>query len=295
MPASLVFAFIMLVATIVLFFIRKRLVPATWAWAVTAGICLLFLFVACFKQVGTKEDGVKLSFGKPAGHLNAGPHLTWPWIKVKEMDAAIQTDTFNGRNCLRVRIANQQTGCAAISLQWRIRPNAVDALYQNYRSFEHVRDALVTRKLNVAVNEALATYNPLDQVAGKGATLPKLATEITRIMKREVGTRIEVLSTLLPIITFDEATQNRINQLQQQVAQTRIAKQQKQTNVALSAANNALAKSVSTTPNVLVARCFETLEEMVKRGQVVPAGFSCWPGSSSFGGVVATVPTAKSK
>lgn len=295
MPASFVFSLILLVATIVLFFVRKRLAPVTWAWSLTAGLCLLMLFIACFKQVGTKEDGVKLSFGKPAGHLSAGPHLTWPWVKVKEMDAAIQTDTFNGRSCLRVRIANQQTGCAAISLQWRIRPNAVDALYQNYRSFDHVRDALVTRKLNVAVNEALATYNPLDQVAGKGATLPKIAAKITEIMKREVGARIEVLSTLLPIITFDEATQNRINQLQQQVAQTRIAKQQKQTNIQVALANNALARSVSATPNVLVARCFETLEEMVKRGQAVPAGFSCWPNSSNFGGVVATVPTSKSK
>lgn len=289
MPFSCKAAIFMLVATIILFLLRKRLASKVsytdWSWTVTAGLFVLLLFIACFKQVGTKEEGVKLSFGKPVGRLSAGPHLTWPWIKVKEMDAAVQTDTFDGHHCLKVRIAFQQTACARVSLQWRIRVEATDELYQNYRSFVHVRDALVTRKLNVALNEALAHYNPLNL---KAQPLPEISRSVSRIMRREVGARIEVLSTLLPLLTFDADTQTRINQLQQQIAATRIARQEKLTNKAKAKANNALAESVSATPNVLVARCFETLEEMVKRSQVVPAGFSCWPGSSSFGGVVAT-------
>jgi regulator of protease activity HflC (stomatin/prohibitin superfamily) len=255
----------------------------------------IFVLVSAYNPVGTKEVGVETSFGKTAGHLSNGPHLTWPWIKVHEMDAAVQTDTYGGSKsdfpCIAVRIANQQTGCANLSFQWRIRPAAVDELYKDYRSFEHVRNAVVTRKLTAAVNEALAGYNPLDNIsAGLSvkSTLPTFGSRITGIMKREVGQQIEVLSTLLPIVTFDPSTQGRINQLQQQVALTRIAQQELKTNEAKSRANAALAKSVNSSPNVLVSRCLDSLEAMVKANEPVPAGFSCWPG----GGVAAVIANA---
>lgn len=247
----------------------------------------LLMLVSSYNPVGTKEEGVETSFGKTAGQLGNGPHLTWPWIKVHEMDAAIQTDTFDGKKgdagCINVRIANQQTGCASVSFQWRIVPTAVDELYKDYRSFDHVRDALVTRKLTAAVNEALASYNPLDSITTAGGSigskLPQYAKEITRIMRREVGTRIIVLSTILPLVTFDAETQGRINQLQQQVALTRVAQQQLKTNEATARANAALAKSVNSSPNVLVSRCMDALEAVVKSHDPIPAGFSCWPGS----------------
>lgn len=41
-----------------------------------------------------------------------------------------------------------------------------------------------------------------------------------------------------------------------------------------------LSKSVSNDPNVLVSRCFDTVEEAVK-ADYRPAGFSCWSGSGS--------------
>lgn len=250
-------------------------------------LAAVFMLVSSYNPVGTKEEGVETSFGKTAGQLGNGPHLTWPWIKVHEMDAAIQTDTFDGKKgdaeCINVRIANQQTGCASVSFQWRIVPGAVDELYKDYRSFDHVRDALVTRKLTAAVNEALASYNPLDSITTQGGSigskLPQYATAISAIMRREVGTRIIVLSTILPLVTFDPETQGRINQLQQQVALTRVAQQQLKTNEATARANAALAKSVNSSPNVLVSRCVDALEAMVKSGQAVPAGFSCWPGN----------------
>lgn len=92
---------------------------------VAASLCAICLFFSCYNPVGTKEVGIETSFNKPVGHLSNGFHLTAPWIVVHEMDAAIQTDTFsNGKRqsgaCTSVRIANQQTGCATVSIQWRI-------------------------------------------------------------------------------------------------------------------------------------------------------------------------------
>lgn len=115
---------------------------------------------------------------------------------------------------------------------------------------------------------------------------------MTRILRQEVGKRIVVLSTLLPIVKFDDATQGRINQLQQQVALTRIADQRLKTNEAEARANNALAKSVNNSPYVLVSRCLDDFDAMVKQGQTVPPGFSCWP-TTGFAGVFAQSPSGK--
>lgn len=318
MPGWLVLAFVffvlaaiaLVVRTIDRAYIRRQVAkggtggqpfPGGWIALGLALLGALFVLVSAYNPVGTKEVGVETSFGKTAGHLTNGPHFTWPWIYVHQMDGAVQTDTYGGPKadfpCIQVRIANQQTGCAYMSFQWRIRPEAVDELYKDYRSFEHVRNAVVTRKLTAAVNEALAAYNPLDSIsAGHSvrSALPTFAKDITAIMKREVGAQVEVKSTLLQIVTFDPATQGRINQLQQQVALTRIAEQEQKTNAAKASANKAL-DTTSLSELVLVSRCLDTLSEMVKQGDAVPAGFSCWPGSGAAAVIANATSTKKGK
>jgi len=267
--------------------------------AVLAVLALIPLFFSTFRRVNTKEIGVPVTFGKVGTtHYGAGPH--WPvspWTKVVEIDGAIQTLDHLDKRCLQVRIANNQTGCAEVSIQWRVNPSQVDYLYKNYRSFSHIEKQLVDRKLFNATNEALAAYNPLASIAsGKGARnpLPGYATKIYNGMKSKVTDingkpLIEVLNVQLPIVHFDDKTQNRINQLQQQVAQTQIAVQREKTNAAESKANAALARQKGGLSElVLVSRCIDWLDAEQKAGVAVPAGFSCWPGGSSFGGVVAT-------
>jgi regulator of protease activity HflC (stomatin/prohibitin superfamily) len=277
-----------------------------WRFGFTGGAILLLacaliaLFFSTFRRVNTKEIGVPVTFGSVGTtHYGAGPH--WPvapWTKVVEIDGAIQTLDHLDKRCFQVRIANNQTGCAEVSIQWRVNPAQVDYLYKNYRSFKHIESQLVDRKLFNATNEALAAYNPLAAIAsGKGARnpLPGYATKIYNGMKTKVTDingkpLIEVLNVQLPIVHFDDKTQDRINQLQQQVAQTQIANQREKTNAAESKANAALAKTKGGLSElVLVSRCIDWLDAEQKAGQAVPAGFSCWPGgSSNFGGVVAT-------
>lgn len=261
-------------------------------------LAILMLGKATLVQVSTKNVGVETTFGKPSGELPNGLHLKWPWEKVTEMDAAIQTDTYVKSNCFQVRIANQQTACVHINFQWRINPTAAQQLFRDYRTFDHVREALVTRRLTAVVNEQLANYNPLNSVAGsdlppgerRNPTLTQIAKGVNAQMAQEIGGKngsIEVLSTIIPLITFDSETQGRINQLQQQVALTRVAQQSQKTASAQAAANKKLSASVSNAPNVLVSHCISILETMVKNGQAVPAGFSCWPGSK-LAGVIAS-------
>jgi len=268
-------------------------------------VAVVTLIFSCLVVVSTKNVGVETTFGKPSGELPNGLHPKWPWEKVTEMDAAIQTDTYVQDRCFQVRIANQQTACVHINFQWRINPTAAQALFRDYRTFDHVREALVTRRLTAVVNEQLSDYNPLNSVSGtelppgekRNPTLAQIAKAVNGQMADEIGGQggsIEVLSTIIPLITFDAETQGRINQLQQQVALTRVAQQSRKTAQAQARANRALAASVNNSANVLVSHCISILETMVKNSQTVPAGFSCWPGSN-LAGVIANSTTAAPK
>lgn len=300
MPGALVAAVVFgVIAGLILF--ARRFVPDVsetkvtprrvvgWSGIAVGVVALLLLVSASYNPVGTKEEGVVTSFNKPVGQHGPGLANAWtlPWQEVHQMDAAIQTDSYTGENdCLQARIGALQTGCAHVSIQWRIKPEAVDGLYQDFRSFDHVRDALVTRRLQGAVNQVLAGYNPLEQIATTGSAAPKttlvdLAGKIKDEMSGEVGDRIEILNVQLPVITFDSATQDRINQLQQQYAQTLIAEQQKITNEKQAAANAALSKGGHLTTPVLVQQCLSMVAAIYKDGGSVPAGWSCWPGGSS--------------
>lgn len=256
------------------------------AWGTSFGLgCLaiLLIIIPCIKMVGTKDVGIETSFGKTAGELSPGIHFTAPWINVTSMDAAIQTDTYK----LEARIANQQVAHVSVSIRWRISTanNAADSLFQNYRTFDHVRNSLVTRELTSAVNTQFATYNPLNSVqgvsGGQNASYLTIAGLITKQMQQSVGSQVEILSTIVPFVSFDGDTQARINQLQQQVALTRVAEQSIQTNQDQAKANQALAASVNNNPALNTANCLNIVATAVKENsQVLPPGFSCFGGSS---------------
>lgn len=257
-----------------------------------SGLFLLLFVLNSFVQVGTKDVGIVTTFGRTSGHLSNGLHLKFPWQNVTSMDAAIQTDSYTTKDCLDVRIANQQTACVDVSIRWRIEPGYADSLFQNYRTFDNVRDSLVTRELKVALNQQLATYNPLNAIPtstvvnGTGnypnatPTLNAVGAAVTKQMQHEISDQgIDVLNALVPLITFDKSTQGRLNQLQQQEAQTRVAQAQLATNTAQALANQAIAASVQQNPAVLTAKCLDIMSELVKNGDKPPVGM-CALGNS---------------
>ena len=250
-------------------------------------LSMIFFGVASTVQVSTKNIAVVTEFNRPVGALDNGLHFKAPWTKTTEYDAAIQTDQHtvdNHGTCINVRIAHQTIACVDVSIKWRINENAVGGLYQNYRGFENVRDSLVTRELDVALNTVFETYDPLavdDNGNSTATSLNKLAGDVQTQMQQTVGNQLTVLSVMVPKLKFDNATQGRINALQAQIAQTRIAQQAEKTAAAQAAANKALAASVSKDPNVLVDKCLNIWNEMVSKGMALPAGSSCWGPSSA--------------
>lgn len=305
---SIVFAVLLLVAALVALVVLGR-IPGTVGLvrsAVVAGLVLLAALVvaaSCVTTVGTKDIGVVTVFGRPTGRdLPNGIHLKAPWQSVTEMDGAIQPDEFTGKDCIQVRIGDSSTACASMTIRWRIVPSEAASLYQNYRSNnvnETIKSSLVVTQLKASVNEVLGAFNPLANVnqaanAGQDNTrisaapdLDAFSAQIVTSMNKRLASmnrgkpQIEILSVTLSFLQLADSTQAKINAFQAEVGNTRIAEQQEKTAAAQAAANRALSASVSHDPNVLVSRCLDTFEEMVKEQQPVPAGFSCWPGGGS--------------
>ena len=121
----------------------------------------------------------------------------------------------------------------------------------------------------------MATYNPIENVKdgdSKDDDLAQLAQQVQETLVDKVGEDIDVRSITIPLIDFDESTQNKINELQAEVARTRIAQQRQKTSEAEAKANDILNKSLS--DEVLTSKCLDIIE---RSGQS-PLG--CFPGSN---------------
>jgi regulator of protease activity HflC (stomatin/prohibitin superfamily) len=251
---------------------------------------IMFAF-QCFTQVSTRNIGIVTSFGRPVGVLPNGLHLKLPWHRVTELDGAIQTDSHVGEQkdnnpspCSTVRLAGQSTACVDSSIRWRIKPEAASTLYKDYRTFENVRDSLVNRELAAALNETFAAYDPLAGLAGArdvpSTSLDTLTSTVTQRLQDKVGSQIEIMSAIIPLIRFDASTEDRIRQHQVALADTRIAVQREETAKAEARINQSLAASV-TDAGVLISKCLDQVEAARKSGYGLPAGYSCWPGKDA--------------
>lgn len=288
---------ILLGCSLVAFALKKERLPEkniVGSAIVAAGvICLL---ISCFAIVGTKKIGVVTSFNKPVGTMSNGIHPKRPWHKVVELDGAIQTDnhlcnskgTSENSTGIDVRIGNQSISCLDVTVRWRLRQGASDALYRDYRTFDHIRDSLVTRDLIQSLNDVFVDYNPLGNINNEKVPVPPSLENMSNRVKillagrngttGRIGSQIEVLSIFIPIVHHDGQTQQKINQYQAARADTRIAQQKVQTATREAEANRALRASVSNNPYVLVSKCLDLVK--TKAGNL-PAGFTCWPGSTS--------------
>jgi regulator of protease activity HflC (stomatin/prohibitin superfamily) len=249
--------------------------------AVIAGVLTLFVVIlGSTTIVSARNVGVVTTFGRPSGTLGNGLHMKAPWQSVTEMDGTIQIDNHTGEAATTVRLGNNSTAFVDNSVRWRIQPAAADELFLDYRQFENVRDNLVTRELRAALNEVFANFDPLAPENVEGANVQALGDQVADKLRAKVGEQIEILNVIVPLVNYDEATQDRINALNVEKANTRIAEQRAKTAAAEARANEILAGSVSNDPNVLVSKCLDAARE----AGISPLG--CWPNTS----VVPTVP-----
>jgi regulator of protease activity HflC (stomatin/prohibitin superfamily) len=257
-------------------------------------LALICTVISSFNIVTTRNIGIVTNFGKPVGERGAGLAMVWPWQKVSEMDAAIQLQGFDGNSfddpgsAIKVRLGNNSAAFVEANLNWRIKPESAEHLFQDYRTFENIRQNLVDRQLQVALSKEFATFNPQIQAVvdptrsgdgtipatqpapQQGADLPGIATKVKTDLQNAVGNDIEILDVRIPGIFYDRATQDRIDEFNRKVQETKNAQQDVQT-----ATQNRLAseqRAAQPAPDLRVG-IFNCINEMVKL-QKDPAG--CW-------------------
>lgn len=243
----------------------------------SAGALLVTLIVTAlfsFTIVQPRTVGVVVAFGKPVDTIGHGFHVKAPWEKVEKLDGAVQNDVYSGDSAIAARLGNNGKATVDASIQWQLKTDDAMSVFLDYRTFEGIQSNLVDRNFKAAVNEVMATYDPLnaaDPAAG-GQDLHELSLAVQEKMQEKVGTQIEIRSVTLPIINFDDATQARINELQAETAKTRVAEQKKDTSTAEAEANAVLEESI--TDETLTSKCLDIVAES---GQS-PIG--CFPGGA---------------
>ncbi|HEY1668469.1 MAG TPA: SPFH domain-containing protein [Trebonia sp.] len=252
--------------------------------AVVLGFGLFAL--AGLKSVPVKNIGVPQSFGAVGSSVyEPGIHETWtPWLHLTDIDETVQTTTFEDNDCLKVRIGGQQQACADITIQWKILPAAASALFSDYANsgdlMSTVTNAVVVRELKQVVNNVVGDYNPItdvETVTNTNSSTSQFSTfgpTVLADMQHDIGNRIDVLTVLMPLISYSPQVETKLQAIQQAYADYAIAQEDVKVNEENAAAYQKLG---APSMNALVAQCLTD----VKADATLPAGFSCFPGSSS--------------
>jgi regulator of protease activity HflC (stomatin/prohibitin superfamily) len=275
--------------------------------AVPRSIKLLGVFaglvIACLSLitiVPARSYGVVTSFSKPTGrNLDSGLHLKAPWHKVTDMDGTIQQINNDGtppppdsdeakeveraRGKTEVRLNNQSVMYVENVMRWRIKQDAADTLFQDWKEFERIDPGLVSKELAAALNVALADYNPY-VAPDKAPAKDGLANEVREVLvgadgqSGKIGDQIEIVSLSIIKVDFDEKTQANINNLQAEVARTATATQEIATAEQKKLAADKTAQI--TTPS-LITRCLDIQQQAVEKGLGLIGAPSCFTGNSA--------------
>lgn len=259
---------------------------AAFITALSAALIVMSLLTA----VPAQGVGVFTSFGKVVDSKGPGLHIKAPWVKVTDMDGTIQQEnnfweapdpkddskTIDARTKIRLSSTNSEM-FVNNQLRWRIKQPAAGRLFADWKNFDKIGPGLVQKQLSGALNEVLATYDPVT-IGAKNKTNDQIAAETATTLQTRLGSDIEVVGLTITTVDFDPATQARINDFQAEVARTRVAEQRKLTATADADGNNKLSASVKD-PNVLISKCLDTQQDIVNKGGSLLGVPSCFPGS----------------
>lgn len=261
---------------------RDSLVNARWFTLGAAAVAVLAVITLAFSMftiVPTKQVGVPVTFGKPGQPMSNGLHVKAPWTSIVLMDATIQSLDASGDNPTIAKDVDKADVFVHNNVRWSINEEAAASLYVDFKDFEGVNDALIQPQLRTAIASVMTNYDPLRT---DNPSYDDLASEVKTKLQKAVGDRVTIHSVSITLLDFSEATKNRINALNTERGNTRIAEQKKVTAAAEAEANKIIADSVSKDPNVLVSKCLDLINE----GKPMPAGFQCWQGQADGSSVI---------
>lgn len=255
--------------------------PAFIVGAIALILTFVFFISASANIVGTRQVGIVTNFGKPTGEtLSNGLHWLAPWKKVEEMDAAIQNDVYNGDSRIQVRLGNNSTALADVNIRWNIKQDAADELFRQYKTFGNVRSNLIERNLRTALNEAFTKFDPLagEPLPGQPRVdLNSVTQNALALMRDKSGDQVEILDLSIPVIDYDDNTEQRINAINAARAETTKAEQDAKTAEQRAAAAKVLANQPVPNLSIAIAACVNKMAETGQNLNCFPIGSNVVP------------------
>lgn len=251
------------------------------AGAIALILTFVFFISASANIVGTRQVGIVTNFGKPTGEtLSNGLHWLAPWKKVEEMDAAIQNDVYNGDSRVQVRLGNNSTALADVNIRWQIKQDAADELFRQYKTFGNVRSNLIERNLRTALNEAFTKFDPLagEPLPGQPRVdLNSVTQNALALMRDKSGDQVEIIDLSIPVIDYDDNTEQRINAINAARAETTKAEQDAKTAEQRAAAAKVLANQPVPNLSIAIAACVNKMAETGQNLNCFPIGSNVVP------------------
>ena len=244
------------------------------AGLVVAAVLIAFATVTV---VPTKTVGIPVTFGVVGQPMPNGLNLKAPWTDVELMDMTVQSLDASEDNPTVAKDVDDMDVYVHNNVRWALKEEATDDVFNDTKNIDGdnmkaIADKFIQPAHRAVIQDVMATYNPLDDEKPGNAEVSKA---IRDEMQKRLGDRFEITAVDVTFIDTTQATKDRINMLNAERANTRIAEQKKMTAANEAEANKILAESVSSDPNVLVRECLRLIEE----GKPTPAGFQCWPNS----------------
>lgn len=255
--------------------------PAFIVGAIALILTFVFFISASANIVGTRQVGIVTNFGKPTGEtLSNGLHWLAPWKKVAEMDAAIQNDVYRKDHRVQVRLGNNSTALADVNIRWQIKQDEADELFQQYKTFDNVRSNLIERNLRTALNEAFTKFDPLAGEPKPGqprVDLNSVTQNALALMRDKSGDQVEILDLSIPVIDYDDNTEQRINAINAARAETTKAEQDAKTAEQRAAAAKVLANQPVPNLSIAIAACVNKMAETGQNLNCFPIGSNVVP------------------
>lgn len=248
----------------------SRAVSVAFAVLFSVAFIVALLF-STLSIVPTQRVGIPVTFGKMGDPVSAGLHFKAPWTKMDRMDATIQSLDASGDNPTTAKDVDKADVFVHNNVRWSIKEESATSLYRDYREFGNINDSLVQPAVRESIAAVMQDFDPLGT---DNPSNTEIASKVKETLQKRVGDRVTIHEVTITLIDFAEATKNRINALNTERGNTRIADQRKETAAANAEANRVLSESVANDPNVLIANCLDMVQE---KGDVLPAGFQCFP------------------
>lgn len=246
---------------------------------VTVGISLFLLllitFIASINTVGARSVGVETAFGRYDGTLRNGFHLTAPWVSVEQFSTRVQYLHLVKDEAVNVTYSGGGSGQVIATVRWRITDAGAKNLWTRYRSFDNVRDNLVTQQARDSYRVVMGQYVPADAIAGRNLRTidGKVKADLDQQLSAD-GIIIDSVST--QHVALDANAQQGLNQIVKANADIQRAQVEQQRAIIDAKTAEIRQKAGSLSEANLQRYCLEIVNSWdVKKNGELPATFNC--------------------